>query len=213
MRAALLIPLLLPFAAGCAAPRGDAGAPQGIEYPGTLQPATAMGADFVWRQSIVARWEGGERGFDAAVQVRGGTLTVMGLSPIGQPGFVVQYTADGAVELEDHVDLELPFPPEFILLDVQRVFFPQLSEGAPLADGVHGRIIGEELVGEVWSAGRPLERSFQRTDGQPPGEIHVAYEWSDAFRLAPARATLVNGWFGYRLEVVTHDETILSGGE
>jgi hypothetical protein len=37
----------------------------------------------------------------------------------------------------------------------------------------------------------------------------VRYEWGDADRRGPVRAELDNGWFGYRLIVDTHAETLL----
>jgi len=180
------------------------------DYPGELLPPAALGADLLWQQRVTASWGDSEqRGFDAAVQKQGETLTVIGLSPLGQQGFVlVQRGKD--VSFENHTDLHLPFPPRFVLLDVQRAFFPWLSAGAA-ADGERTVVVGGEQIVEVRAGGRLVERRFTRLDGKPAGAIVVRYEWApdDAGRVAPKRAVLDNGWFGYRMTVDTHAETRL----
>jgi hypothetical protein len=179
------------------------------DYPGELLPPTALGADLLWQQRVTASWGDGEqRGFDAAVQKQGNVLTVVGLSPLGQAGFVLTQR-DAGVEFTNHTDMHLPFPPQFVLLDVQRTFFPWLTPGA--ADGAFEQIVGQERVVEVHRSGRLVERRFARLDGKPAGEIVVRYEWRDGDhgRRAPSRAVLDNGWLGYRLTVDTHTETLL----
>lgn len=180
------------------------------DYPGELLPPAALGADLLWQQRVTASWGDSEqRGFDAAVQKQGDTLTVIGLSPLGQAGFVlVQRGKD--VSFENHTDLHLPFPPRFVLLDVQRAFFPWLPADAA-ADGERTAVVGGEQIVEVLAAGRLVERRFTRLDGKPAGTIVVRYEWApdDTGRVAPKRTVLDNGWFGYRMTVDTHAETRL----
>lgn len=180
------------------------------DYPGELLPPAALARDLLWQQRVTASWGDGEqRGFDAAVQKQGETLTVIGLSPLGQQGFVlVQRGKD--VSFENHTDLRLPFPPRFVLLDVQRAFFPWLpAEGA--VDGERTVVLGAEQIVEVRAGGRLVERRFTRLDGKPAGVIVVRYEWApeDTGRVAPKRTVLDNGWFGYRMTVDTHAETLL----
>lgn len=174
----------------------------------------SLGADVMWQQRVTARWgDGIERGFEAAVQKQGDTLTVIGLSPLGQAGFVLTQDSAG-VRFENRTDMQLPFPPRFVLLDVQRMFFPWLPDSASAADGEHSAVIDGEQVVEIRSEGRLRERRFSRCDGIPAGEIVVRYEWSDAdvLRVAPRKAVLDNGWFGYRMSVDTHAETTLPRG-
>ncbi|HEU4418453.1 MAG TPA: hypothetical protein VFT55_05910, partial [Planctomycetota bacterium] len=60
------------------------------DYPGTLQPAAALATDMFLQQRVTATWgEDGQRGFDAAIQKQGDTLTVIGLSPVGSAGFAM----------------------------------------------------------------------------------------------------------------------------
>lgn len=183
------------------------------DYPGELLPPAALGGDLLWQQRVTASWGDGEqRGFDAAVQKQGDTLTVIGLSPLGQAGFVlVQRGKD--VLFENHTDMHLPFPPRYVLLDVQRAFFAWLPpvDATGTTDGEREGIVGQERIVEVQKNGLLVERRFTRLDGKPAGTIVVRYEWGsiDAGRRAPSRAVLDNGWFGYRLTVDTHTEAAL----
>lgn len=202
--------LSLGLVAACAA------APEGprfadADYPGELRMPAALPFDVVWQQRVTAFWgEGRQRGFDAAVQKRGDTLTVLGLSPMGSVGFAVVMEND-AVQVTNNTEEELPFPPRFILLDVQRAFYPWIADGpihgAPRR-GARTALVDGETVEERWSAGRLRERRFRRGDG-PDGEIVVRYEWGEDAWRGPSRVLLDNGWFGYRLQVDTHAETLL----
>ena len=174
------------------------------DYPGELRAPATLGFDVVWQQRVTAAWGDGEqRGFDAAVQKRGGRLSVLGLSPTGSLGFAF-VLQDGAIAVTNNTEMELPFPPRFIVLDVQRVFYPWLGEGT-----AEGDVDGEHVVETRDAVGRLVERRFRRLVGPPAGELVVRYEWGDADRRGPVRAELDNGWFGYRLIVDTHAETLL----
>lgn len=201
---------LLAALAGCAAHRGVPFAD--ADYPGTLQPAAALPDDVLWQQRVTAAWgltrgERGERGFDAAIQKQRDTLTVLGMSPMGSVGFAL-ILRDTLVEVRNDAGEELPFPARFVLLDVQRTFYPWL--GAPLSHGNRlGKRDGEEIF-ETWRDGRLRQRTFRRLDGVPAGSITIHYEWADDDgRRAPRRTVLANEWFDYRLTIDTHAETKL----
>ncbi len=164
-------------------------------YPGVLRAVETLPHDFLWRQRVTVRWTGGEEGFDAALQKRGGTLTLVGLGPYDTPAFVLTWNGR-EIGFENRTDRALPFPPRYILLDVQRVFFPWLPPGQATGE-VDGERITERLEGDVL-----LRRTFERLDGQPPGAITVTYEGD--------RAILDNGWFGYTLTVETSDRQRLT---
>ncbi len=183
------------------------------DYPGTLQPAAALPRDVLWQQRVTASWgDEAPRGFDAALQRQGRTLTLIGLTPLGSTGFVVRLDGD-AITFSNDTGEDLPFPPRFILLDVERVFFPWLPAAAGDAargtDAARETVVGDELVVEVVVGGRLAERRFTRLDGKPAGTITVRYAWDRADWLAPTRAVLDNGWFGYRLTIDTLAETLL----
>lgn len=205
--AAALCSALLALAGCTAAPQRPDWADR--DYPGTLLPADALPHDLLWQQRVTAFWgEDGQRGFDAAVQKAGDLLTVLGLSPVGHVGFAILLRGE-QVELKNQSDEMLPFPPRFVLIDVQRTFYPWL--GPAPADGERQGAIGGERVRELWRDGRLQQRSFERLDGEPAGVITITYEWdgTDPTWAAPRRTVLDNGWFGYRLVVDTHAETRL----
>jgi hypothetical protein len=176
-------------------------------YPGVLRPPDAMGPDVQWRQRVTAEWTehgGGRESFEAVLSKADAELLLLGLSPMGQPGFILRLE-DGEIEFENKATRELPFPPRYIVLDVQRVFFPWL-DGDPPRDGDRGGEVHGERVTERWEGGRLVQRRFERADGQPPGEIRVDYSgWEDGAD-APRRAVLANGWFGYTLTIDTFDQ-------
>jgi len=178
------------------------------DYPGLLRPASALGADVLWQQRVTASWGDDSRSFDVALQKQDDTLTLIGLSPLGTTGFVVEL-ADGAIRQQLPPGEELPFPPRFLLLDVERVFFPWLQDGAA-ADGERAAEVGGERVVEQVQGGRVVERRFTRLDGRPRGTIVVRYGWEEGDGAAPAHAELDNGWFGYRLSIRTLQETRLA---
>lgn len=189
------------------------------DYPGTLQAPARLATEGVWQQHVTATWrdqDGAEqeRGFDAAIQRRGDELTVVGLSPMGSVGFSITQGPAG-VEVVNHIPDQMVIPPRFILLDVQRAFFPWCAQDARPAEA--GEVVTEvdgEQVAERWDRGRLVERTFTRTSGAPEGAIRVAYEWGRGDWALPERAVLDNGWFGYRLTIVTSSETRLeSAGE
>ena len=179
------------------------------DYPGLLRPASALPADVLWQQRVTVSWgDEGSRSFDVAVQKSGDTLTLIGLSPMGTTGFVVELAGD-AIRKQDPPGEELPFPPRFLLLDVQRVFFPWLADG--VADGERSGVVDGERVVETVAGGRVLERRFTRVDGHPRGTIVVRCRWDEGDGVAPSLAELENGWFGYRLSIRTLRETALTG--
>jgi hypothetical protein len=124
---------------------------------------------------------------------------------MGTPGFTLVLTDDG-LTFDNRTDRELPFPPRFIILDLQRVFYPWL-DGPPPASGERSGQVAGERVHERYDRGRLIERTFERLDQTPPGLIRVTYEGYEPEAEAPARAELHNAWFGYRIVVETSDQT------
>lgn len=206
-RSALAV-LLVSALTACrpTSPGGHATAPEAepeadVGYPGTLRPPAAMGPDLQWQQRVTAHWADDVQSFEAVLSKTGDELLLIGLSPMKTPGFVVRL-ADGEVELDNRSPQPVPFDPRYIMLDVQRVYFPWIPDEPP-TDGERSHRTDGEHVTERWAGGRLMERRFRREDARPPGEIRVTYEgWEDGMD-APRRATLDNGWFGYTLEIET----------
>ena len=212
-----LLPLLwLTLTCACLSGRpgddGPTGDPRAFAPdPDELLDAEALPGAFLWRQTVTASWgEGETRSFDAVVQRSGDALTVLGLSPTGSVGFSVVLRG-GEVELTNRMPDSFPIDPRFILLDVQRAFYPWLAGSTPRADGTHEGTVRAEQVRERWSDGALEERVFERPadDGRPGGTVSIRYEWADGAR-APVQTELVNDRFGYRLSIETYDERELA---
>jgi len=198
---------------------GDPEAPRPT-YPGPMLDPRSLGEDFQWRQRVTARWgeqggqERGERSFEAVLSKSDDMLILLGLSPVGMPGFVLRLQS-GEVTFENHGAEPLPFPPEYMVLDVERAYFPWFPADAPLPAQGEPRVTSAhgERITESWEQERLSRRTFERLDGQPPGTITVSYSgWSEGQR-APAVTELENGWFGYALQIETLEQLNLGPAE
>jgi hypothetical protein len=172
-------------------------------YPGTLADLGRVPGDFMWRQSIAARY-GNQGGlFEAVVQKRGNRLLILGLTPMGTRAFLLEQRGP-AIQATVYVDRALPFPPKYVFLDIHRTFFLGLSP-QPQGDGWHEAVRDGETIRELWRAGRLLERRFERLDHHPAGQIAIHYEggYAPAAVPHPGRIVFDNGWFGYRLTIDT----------
>lgn len=187
--------------AGCTPPPPPAPAPAVADYPGELVPTSAMGPDFLAQQQVSGRYKDQDFQFSAALQKRGGSLKVVGLTPFSTKAFLLEQRGV-EVTFQPFTDRPPPFPPRYMLQDIHRTFFAALA--APRPDGEHREEREGELVIEQWQGGKLLRRSFRRLDGKPPGEIRVDYGEGLAPRgPLPPSVTFENGWFGYRLAIET----------
>lgn len=170
---------------------------------------TAIGQEFLWRQRVTASWGDRVESFDAVLQMHDEQLMLMGLGPMGRPGFIAGLTASG-VTFENRSGRSLPFPAEHIMADVQKVFYPWLS---PVDAGFSGTREGAYeslMIREIYTDGRLDMRTFQRSDAIDRGELRVRYEgWLPGVS-APQRAVLNNAWFGYELTIITVEQQSLS---
>lgn len=176
---ALALLALLLAACGAAPP------PPVPADPGPLLPYDALPTHAVWRQRVTATWPDGEQSFDAALQRTPDALSLIGLSPLGPPGFVIRHDADG-IHLTNHTDRTLPFAPSYMIADVQKAHYPWLPDGA-----AHGTRAGFEIT-EDHTDGRLTRRTFRHPDREP---ITVTYDGPTT--------TLQHGWFGYTLRIET----------
>jgi len=175
--------------------------PSQLRYPGVLASAEALAGrpDFLARQALVGRYGEREVHGEVVVQKRGATLTLIGMAAFGSKAFVIQQDAKG-VRSQEILPGSLPFPAEFMLLDVHRALFMGLPEG-PGATRT-GRRDGEAIT-EVWADGKLQRRSFRRLDRRPRGTITIDYIGGMAGPRPPDKIVLDNQWFGYRVEIST----------
>src|SRR3954470_380207 len=120
MAAAISLALLCAATVG-ACSHHAAPTPAGPPSPGILPPPDAIPGTFTVRQKIVARSTHGNGGFEAVLQKQPGRLTLLGLTPYGTRAFLLEQSATGGVKLTSYVPRQLPFSPDFILMDIHRV--------------------------------------------------------------------------------------------
>jgi hypothetical protein len=184
--------------------QGVTGEPSQSAYPGTLIASTELGPDFLARQKLSGTHGEQQFRFEAVLQLRGGVLTVVGLTPFNAKAFVLKQTGT-EVEFQQFIERELPFPPQYILQDIHRTWFWQQrlpwgdhpSEESPEAE-VEG-----ERVRETWQDGSLVRRSFERLDGSPAGQLRIDYVGGHRRGKPAPHVVIDNAWFGYRLEIET----------
>lgn len=194
---------MLGFLLVACAPKQQGGGPSQMRYPGELVPVTELAGrgDFLARQSLLGKLGEREIHGQVVLQKRGAELTLIGMTPFGSKAFVILQDANG-VRSQTIMAGALPFPPEFMLLDVHRALFMGLSEG-PGADGERrGKREGEAIV-ETWQGGKLMRRTYRRLDRRPKGLISIEYVGGMAGERPPAKIVVDNGWFGYRVEIST----------
>jgi hypothetical protein len=207
-RACLALCSLL-LAAGCAGAHKPSAQPI---MPQALLPPSALAFDFQWRQRVRARWPTGQHSFDAVLQKRGDELSLVGLSPLGLPGFVLRLRGPSGVSVENRTGQPLPFEASYVLADVERVFFPWLP--ALPANDAHANERsgqrGDTHIVEHYQGGLLSARTFERPTARGLERVRVRYEGRRADRDAPAHAELENALLGYSLTIDTLEQTRLA---
>jgi hypothetical protein len=177
-------------------------------YTCTLHPLSTLGPDFTVRQHVQASGHGRGGGFDAVLQKKGDTLVLVGLIA-GVRAFALKQVGD-RVSFEQSLGPAMPFPPEYAVIDVHRVYWKRLPRGAdaPPTGTVEGELDGE-AVREVWSNGNLVERRFTRP-GEFEGAVRIEYgAGCTAARCQPASVRIVNEWFGYEVRIENGEFTAL----
>lgn len=182
---------------------GPINAPTG--YPGELISTEAMSSDFIARQQLSGTFGERQFKFEAVLQLRHGTLTVLGLTPFGTKAFVLEQTGT-EVTFRPLIDREIPFPPETMLQDIHRAWFwhSRLPWGdQPPSEATPTVEVAGERVTETWSENGLVRRTFERLDGAPEGLIRIDYFGGHRTGRPAKQVVLDNGWFDYRLEITT----------
>jgi hypothetical protein len=153
------------------------------------------------RQRIETTQRGRTESFSVVVQTADGVLTVLALTPYGSRAMLIEQRGQD-IHHEQFVDMPLPVPPRFVLLDLQRTLFLQGPPDPP-TDGERSFEWQAERVVERYSGGSLRERSFERLDGEPAGRITIRYREGQSDGQLPAHVELENGWLGYALRITT----------
>jgi len=176
-----------------------------IGYPGELISTDELTGDFLARQRLEGKFGEREFKFEAVLQLRNGTLTVLGLTPFGTKAFVLEQTGT-EVTFKALIDREIPFPPEYMLQDIHRAWLwhvrlPEADQPRP--PGSSSVEVAGERVTETWTEDGLVQRTFERLDHEPSGAIRVDYIGGHRSGQPAKKVVLDNGWFGYRLEIQT----------
>jgi hypothetical protein len=192
---------MIALAAGCAREARPA-TPSADPLPLVLLPVDALEGELALRQHVTARYGEREDGFDAVLEKREGELRLVGLGPMATVAFTLTLSARG-LDFDNRTGREVPFRPEHIVADIQRVFYPWLPARECAGCTRRGEVEGFEVTERV-EGGRLVERRFHLVDAPERGEIVVSYRsWGER---APARVVLTNGFYGYELTIDTVDQ-------
>jgi hypothetical protein len=167
--------------AGCAASHPRAAASRGEIARPLVAPAEA--GDRVVTQIVRAAVGSREMTFNAALSVSGNDLRVVGVNAVGVRLFTLRYDGQ-SVSAEKSAGLPGDFQPEWLLTDLQFVFWPVASLQGPL------RKAGYE-IDEPWPGTRHLRRGEELI-----AEAH--YASADAWT---GRSWLVNLRHSYSLQI------------
>jgi len=209
-RLSLLLASALAAASGCAhqsdrpggnGAGGTGASPMANASPGILPPPDAIPGTFTVRQKIVAHSAHGGGSFEAVLQKEPGKLTLLGLTPYGARAFLLEQSAAGGVKVTSYMPRQLPFSPDFVLMDIHRVLDAWLGP-PPAADGERGGTVRDEVVRERWAGRRLASRTFASA-GDPARVITtISYQGTTPAGL-PAKVSITNARFGYDLTIET----------
>jgi hypothetical protein len=184
-------------------------APQEQGVPAKLLPAGRIGYSFQWRQRVTATWRGGQRSFDAVLSRDGDLLQLLGLGPMGKVGFILRARDGRPIEVEHHPSVTFAFDPRYVLVDVQRAFYPWIK-GVPPQNGQRTAELDGESIVEVWQNGALQVREFHRLQDPKDRGIRIAYSKTAPNTDVAGQTVLTNDRLGYTLEIETLSQTRLT---
>ncbi|MCB9667134.1 MAG: DUF3261 domain-containing protein [Myxococcales bacterium] len=168
------------------------------EHKVFLPPIIELGQDFVWRQRIVATHSRGTMSFGSVLEKRGTHLKLLGLTPFGTRAFLLEQ--DGSqMRYTAFTPQRLPFPPEYILHDVHRVF--RISAGEP--DGWHCQPSMGVRMCNYWRGHALFKRALFHNISAKGAFVTITYGAGYVTNRPPPRVKLVNHEHGYSLDITT----------
>jgi hypothetical protein len=159
-----------------------------------------MAGDFLLRQRVRVEAKGRSVALRLVTQKRGGELLQVGIDPLGAKLFTLRQRGT-QVEVDALPAPVLEVAPANFLRDLHRIRFLSVDEPAP--DGVSRTVRDGTEIRETWERGALRERRFRRLAGRPEGSVELRFETPGPTQEGIQRVSIVNGWCGYRVEVVT----------
>lgn len=192
MRRSLVVAVMcLLFGCGPSARTRPTEAPRPI---GTLHAPSAYALEFAIDQQVRVEYGDQSQSFRAVVEKRGDRLVMIGLGPHGGRAFSL--TQEGLeIQFDSQLPRELPFPPEFMLMDLHRTWLKGIPrEGVSMPDGEHEALVDGETIRETWLGGRLQSRNFSvMTSNLSWWGVRVSYEGGldfSAGAAAPSRVVV-----------------------
>jgi hypothetical protein len=171
------------------------------DYPGILLDSHSLGNDFFWQQRVVASFKDKRYSFSAVLQLRQGKLTFLALTTMGRRAFALEQNGK-AVHYTKYLPFAMPFPAEYILYDIHRIYFYGVDVKSP-CDKNCKQIKNGERITESWNGGKLYAREYKRLNNKPSGVFRIRYREGIAGNRPPPHIEYENGWYGYKLSVVT----------
>lgn len=175
---------------GCGPPASHEGT---TPHPiGTLHAPSHYALELTIDQQVTAEHANGSETFRAVLEKRGDRLVMVGLGPHGGRAFLLSQEGE-RVDWVSELPRALPFPPEFMLMDIHRTWLGGIPRegGAPLPDGEHEAVVDGENVRETWQGGRLMTRSFRiLTSNQAFWSVDITYEGGLGEGVLPTRVVI-----------------------
>ncbi len=166
-----------------------------------LADSATLGAPFLARQRVTASYGDERHSFEATLQLHGGVLRLLALTPFGTKAFLLEQRGV-AVTYTPFMERELGFDPRRILADVHRALFLAAPGPVPAGDGVRAGVHPRAgSIREQWRGGRLVERRFLARDGAP--EVIVTYRPPVAAGAMPEHVRIDARRAGYVIEIET----------
>jgi hypothetical protein len=161
---------------------------------GTLHAPHEYAVEFAIDQQVRVEYGTESQSFRAVVEKRGDRIVMIGLGPHGGRAFSLTQEGE-VVTFDSQLPRELPFPPEFMLMDLHRTWLKAIPhEGASMPDGEHEAFIDGETIRETWLGGRLQSRAFSiMTSNLAWWGVTVTYEGGLDFTAgaaAPSRVVI-----------------------
>lgn len=188
MRRSILVAITcLAIACGPSAQSRPTETPRPI---GTLHLPSDYAVEFAIDQQVRVEYGTESQSFRAVVEKRGDRIVMVGLGPHGGRAFTL--TQEGAaVHFESQLPRELPFPPEFMLMDLHRTWLKAIPhEGASMPDGTQEATVDGEMIRETWLGGRLQSRAFSNVE-LSYWNVTITYEGGLDFTAGAASPTRV----------------------